>query len=497
MAARRRGPGQLTRSIPRPATADDTAVKHSVRSTLVTLGLGVAVQRLLQLATFLGIGRALGAERLGQFAEGQALAALLAVLAGTGVRNVLARAIAHQPEAAATLVRAAVRARLLVGSTLLLPAIALSFAASLQPWFWTLCLLQVVPGAFDLKNLLDAAGRTGREVALETATALLQLLLVGVWLASGGHELTPLAAIALGSRCLYAAGAVRTIARLPRTANVHPSPTLRPGLRGSIAVSVGQTAHELMAAGDVWLVAQLFGQGTAGLYAIAVRLAAAALVPSAQLARLLLPHLLRATAAGDPQRTVRTAMRSTAFATLPMAAGGAIVALPLCGLCGPEFTAAAPALRLALLAGCLQHLGWQCSHALFASGRDAAYAASLWWPAVLHALLLGAFASVGSPASAALAMLLAQACYLGTGLWLQRGSLALASTNLWGSPFVAAAATAAAAMAPGLCGAGPLTLVLQLGAGGAAFAASLWCFELRGRHRRIGDGLAAASGFWG
>ena len=50
-------------------------MKHSVRSTLVTLGLGTTMQRVLQLVTFLAIGRALGAPRLGQFAEGQALAA--------------------------------------------------------------------------------------------------------------------------------------------------------------------------------------------------------------------------------------------------------------------------------------------------------------------------------------------------------------------------------------------------------------------------------------
>lgn len=470
-------------------------MKHSVRSTLVTLGLGTAMQRVLQLVAFLAIGRALGASGLGQFAAGQALAALLAVLAGTGVRNVLARAIAQQPEAAGALLRTAVRARLLVGGTLLLPALGLAIATTAQPWFWTLCLLQVVPSAFDLKNLLDASGRTGREVALETAVAALQLLLVGIWFASGGTDLAPLAAIALGSRCLYAVGAVQAIRRLPRPRTNLPPATLP---RTSLAVSLGQTAHELMAAGDVWLVSQLFGQATAGLYATAVRLAAAALVPSAQLARLLLPHLLRATAAGDPRRTLHTALRSTAFATLPMLAGGAIVAAPLCELCGEQFVAAAPALRLLLLAGCLQHLGWQCSHALFAAGRDLAYAAGLLWPAVLQALLLGAFVGLGDAAgaaSAALAMVLAMAGYLAAGLWLLRPALAGRSMVLWWSPLSAGAATALAALLPGLCWAGPFALLLQLAAGGSAFAAMLWHFELRGRHRRFGDGLAAASGF--
>lgn len=227
-------------------------VKHSVRSTILTLGLGVLLQRLLQLATFLCVGKALGVERLGIYAEGLALAALLSVLAGSGVRNLLARAIARDTAAAGTLVRAAVRARLSIGAALLLPAIAIAFLRAERPWFWTLCLLQVLPTAFDLKNLLDASGRPGREVALETTASVVQLLLVAVWFAVGGRELEALAGIALGSRCIYALGALPAIARLPRAAVSQPWRQL---LRGSLGVSLGQTAHELMAVGDVWLIA--------------------------------------------------------------------------------------------------------------------------------------------------------------------------------------------------------------------------------------------------
>lgn len=220
----------------------------------------------------------------------------------------------------------------------------------------------------------------------------------------------------------------------------------------------------------------------------------AALLPSAQLARLLLPHLLRATASGDPARTVRTALRATAFATLPMVAGGIVTADGLCSLFGDGFLPAATALRLLLLAGCLQHFGWQCSHALFAAGRDAAFAAGLWWPAMVHALLLLAFAGMGDAASGALAMLLAQLAYLLVGLSLLRRSLAGAGANLWFGPAAVAMATAAAAALPAAVFDGRLALVLQLLAGGFAFAASLWLVELRGRCRSVGDGLAAASG---
>lgn len=351
----------------------------------------------------------------------------------------------------------------------------------------------MLPAAFDLKNLLDASGRSGAEVALETSASLLQFVLVIGWLAAGGHDLTVLAGITLASRCVYAAGALPAIRALPHTGE---AVSLENVFRRSLAVSLGQTAHELMTAGDVWLVAVLFGQATAGLYAVAVRIAAAALLPSAQVARLLLPHLLRATAAGSPARTVATALRATSFATLPMVAGGAVVAEPLCALFGADFVFAAPALRLVLLAACLQHLGWQCSHALFAAGRDAAYAAGLLGPAVLHALLLGTFAGGGDAASASLAMLGAQIAYLIAGLWLMRGALAT-SGRLWLGPLAVATATGLCAVVPALWLAGPVALAVQLTAGACGLLASLWLVELRGRWRRIGDGLAAASGFRG
>jgi O-antigen/teichoic acid export membrane protein len=388
----------------------------------------------------------------------------------------------------------AVRARLSCGALLAAPAIVAAFAATDAPWFWTLCVLQVVPNAFDLKNLLDAAGRAGAEVVLETAASLLHFVSVVLWLLAGGQDLTVLAGITLATRCVYAAGALPAIAALPHG----DEPAARAGLlhRG-FSVSLGQTAHALMAAGDVWLVAVLFGETGAGLYATAQRLAASALLPSAQLARLLLPHLLRAAAAGSPQRTTATALRATLFATLPMVAGGAVVAPHLCALFGDEFVFAAPALRLVLLGACLQHLGWQCSHALLAAGRDRAFAASLWWPAVLHALLLGTFAGSGDAAAAALAMLLAQGTYLAAGLWLLRGAVSPAGVRPWLAPLGVATATAAAAAAPALWLDGHALLAAQLAAGGGAFTGGLWLTELRGRLRRLGDGLAAASGFRG
>jgi O-antigen/teichoic acid export membrane protein len=87
-------------------------VKHTVRHTLLWLGAGVVAQRLLQLVAFVLIGRALGVAGLGVFAQGMATAAVLTVLAGAGVRNLVARAVARSPAAARSLVLCAVRWRL-------------------------------------------------------------------------------------------------------------------------------------------------------------------------------------------------------------------------------------------------------------------------------------------------------------------------------------------------------------------------------------------------
>jgi O-antigen/teichoic acid export membrane protein len=215
---------------------------------------------------------------------------------------------------------------------------------------------------------------------------------------------------------------------------------------------------------------------------------------------LLLPHLRHAGADGDPARTLGTAIRSTLLVTMPMLAGGAAAATALATLNGPAFAAAAPALCLLLLGGCLQHLGWQCSHALLAAHRDGAYAHSLGWPALLQLanlavlpLVLPADPALGATMTASGAVL-AQGVYAVLGLATTR-ELWRARSDLWQLPLATAIATGASTALPALLCDGALQLPLQLAAGGGAFALVLWRFELRGRWTRLGDGLATASGY--
>ena len=470
-------------------------VKHTIRRTLLTLGVGMMLQRVCQLAAFLLIGRSLGVAGLGIYAQGLAVAAVLGSLAGAGIRNLTARSLAAQPGSARGLLLAAVRARLQLGLLLLLPVIGIAMEASARPWFWVWCALQVVPNAFDLKNLIDSAGRTGREVALESATALVQLLAVVAWNVLWPQQIEVLAAIALGCRCLYAIGSVAAIRSLPRDSHIGTSPPRQ------LVLSGAQTAHELLTIGDVWLVALALGDAAAGYYAIGVRFAAAALLPSAQLARLLLPHLMRAGLEGDPRTTLATALRSTLLATLPMLAGGAAAAGPLCALSGEAFLAAAPALRLLLLAGCLQHLGWQCANTMLSIHRDRAFTVLLGLPAALQVAMVMLLRTVPMEAAtaataAAGAAALAHTAFACSGLAITR-PLWIHRRQLLRHPTCIAASTGMAAAVPLLVGIGPLTLLLQLLAGAAMFVTGLWWLELRGRWRRLGDGLATASGFGG
>ncbi|MGB3969226.1 MAG: hypothetical protein WBO45_21000, partial [Planctomycetota bacterium] len=147
-------------------------------------------------------------------------------------------------------------------------------------------------------------------------------------------------------------------------------------------------------------------------------------------------------------------------------------------------------------AGCLQHFGWQCSHALLAQRADRAYAHGLLWPALLHAALLSGLLLVPvTPEQGAL--LAAGVAALAHGLYFAAGWRCTrpAAARLLLGPLLVALATGLAAWLAGPWFSGTTALLTQLVAGGAAFAAGLWWCELRGRWRRVGDGLVAASGF--
>ncbi|HEX5052921.1 MAG TPA: oligosaccharide flippase family protein [Planctomycetota bacterium] len=462
-------------------------MSRHVQRTLTALGAGAILQRGALLAVSVVLGHALGPAGFGRYALATALGTTIAALAGTGIRSVTSRAIAREPLAAGGWIRAAVRLRLLATALLLPFAFAAIGGLADDPWPWWLGALLAVPLAWDQKGLLDAAARTAREVLQDlVATAVHVLGILGL-LALGVTDLTTLVAAQLAGRAVYAVGAELTMRSLPGFA---APPSARAILPHAFVPTVTQTLAGLAQNGDVWLVRWFGGEAAAGLYAVAVRVATTAALPAAQLARLLQPHNDRAAATTAAAGTAVRSLRATAYAILPIAAGGAVVAEPLCALFGREFGATAPALRTLLAATVLQQFGWIQAQVLFAHMRMRAWAVSLWAGTAAQvaaiALLTPRFGATGAAAGA----LCGYGLHLAAATTAVNRRLPIAMLRALLPGGAIAAATASAALL-----ATPWHLVAQLAAGGAALATCLYFVELRHTWRHLGAGLSGASGF--
>jgi hypothetical protein len=176
-----------------------------------------------------------------------------------------------------------------------------------------------------------------------------------------------------------------------------------------------------------------------------------------------------------------------------MLAGGTLAPQALASLNGPAFAAAAPALALLLLAGCLQHLGWQCSHALLAMRRDTAYAHSLGWPAWLQFGNLALLPLVLPPDPALGGDPRRRGGHGGPGrlrVALSRPdatACGACATTSGSCPLtaIAAATGAATPCRSAICRSRERCCCPCSSLGGAAaFALRLWRFELRGRWRQ-------------
>lgn len=458
-----------------------------VRQTMLALGLGTVVQRVALLATMVALGHALGPAGLGRYALAVATGNLLAALVGAGVRNVCSRQAAREPDRAGGWLRIAVRLRAQLTVLALVPTLVPIVAWCDEPLAFALGALLALPLAWDQKNLLDAVARTDREVAFELGVALLHLVATLALLALRVHDLAALVAVQLLARTLYAFATVPLLQTLP--GYDHP-PAARAVLRLAALPSATQCAAALLQNGDVWLVRWCGGEVSAGLYAIAQRLASTAALPGAQLLRLLQPHTDRAAAAGDGAATAAKALRTTAYAVLPVVAGGIVVAEPLCNLFGRGFAAAGTTLVGLLLASAALQFAWQCTQILYAHGREGSWAKAQWAGAIVQTAALLYYTSGVGAAGAGFAALLGNCVYLLLARHSLRAVVPVALLRALAPALPIAAATAGAAAL-----AAPFGLLPQLAAGGAAYLAGLYVVELRHSWRRLGHGLQRASGF--
>ncbi|MFM1873842.1 MAG: hypothetical protein RL398_3264, partial [Planctomycetota bacterium] len=336
-------------------------------------------------------------------------------------------------------------------------------------------------------NLLDAAARASREVTFELGVAGFHLVATLALLVVGVRDLATLVAVQLVARLAYAIAASATVRELPGYR--HP-PSARAVLRLAALPSFTQTAAATIQNGDVWLVHWFGGEAAAGLYTVAQRLASTATLPGAQLLRLLQPHTDRAAHAGDPSATAARALRTTGYAVVPIAAGGMVVAEPLCRLFGAEFAAGGDALLLMLPAFTALQFAWQLAQILFAHGWVGRWAGAQWLGAVAQAVAIAWLVPRWGATGAAAAALLGNALFLVVARLALGHRLGVSMLRTVAPSLLPAIATAAAALA-----ALPLGLVAQLAAGGVAYTATIYALELRSNWRRLGSGLQGASGF--
>ena len=241
------------------------------RPTLLLL-LGRIAGYGLALGNSILVARALGAERLGEYAYAMGLAGLFALLPNLGINPVVTRAVAAHPEDEGAVLPIAVRTQAFLA---FLVACGIPLFAALLPVqpvplaYVALAAAQLGLGTLGWPYLAVLAGRAAfaRVAAVELASALLgTVCLIGALLLGGGVP-------GILTAHVVAAGAAALVAR----AFTHPSrrdrrrPALR--LRDLVrqAAPFGATAavQSLYTRLDVLLLGQLASSRAVGLYSVA------------------------------------------------------------------------------------------------------------------------------------------------------------------------------------------------------------------------------------
>ncbi len=462
-------------------------MSRGVREALVALGAGALVQRVAQMVATIILARTLGVAGLGELAFSIQLGMVLIYLADSGVRAVVVREAAAQPDQARQWLYASMRIRLMLAAALYVPFAALVLSFASQPALLLVCGALVFPAVFDLKGIADALGKTRREVELEGLTTMAHVALVAGLALFGVKALVWYAVAQLGARLVYALPVVAWIRGGPRELPADARRLLR--MAGPL--SVAQLANNLVYASDIILLRWLAGASAAGLYTVAKRLAVGAEVPVSIVGRLVQPHIHHAASRGDAGATLERAQRAAAYAIIPIAAGGCVVAGPLLAyLFGPSFHGAAWTLRWLLVGSAILGVGSRYGNMLFAQRRHRPYLVGLSLclasNIVLSIALIPFFGAAGSAAASALAVLIA-ATHANLSL---RPHL----TFRTGAPLVAPTVVATmVVLAAWLANDWHPLVVVFLG--GVAAGLGLLMFEWRGRLSSIGAGLTRSSGW--
>jgi O-antigen/teichoic acid export membrane protein len=293
------------------------------------------------------VARALGAERLGEYAYAMGLAGLFALLPNLGINPVVTRAVAARPEDEVAVLPIAVRAQALLA---ILVASAIPMVAALLPAqpvplaYVTLAAAQLGLGTLGWPYLAVLAGRAdfARVAAVELAGALLgTVCLLGALLLVGGVPAVLAAhVVAAGAAALVARALTRPAQRNPN----RPGMGLRDLLRQAAPFGATAAAQSIYTRLDVLLLGQLASARAVGLYSVAYKAPNLLTYVGSTVVGPLFPLMAQTGKTENPvafQRAVRF-----------LAVMGPAVALALSGLAvpilrilyGAEYDAAAPLL---------------------------------------------------------------------------------------------------------------------------------------------------------
>lgn len=400
----------------------------SLGRVTVQLLLGRGVGYFLALANSVILARVLGVDRLGTYTYAMGVAALFGLLPHMGISTVVTRAIAGGPDAGPGVVRAAVRAQLLlaVGVMLAIPAFATILPAQPVPLgYVALAAAQLAIGTLSWPYLAVLAGRARYDrVAVSELAA-----------GAGGTLCLLLAATLRGSVAAFlwahvlAAGFAVAVARWVASPFLPAEGTQRFPLGTLLrqATPFGATAavQNLYTRLDILLLGQMASSTALGLYNAAYKPINLAVFFGGTVAGSLFPLMAQQPQVGVPMAFGRAMRALTAAGPAMALALGGFAGLLLQVLYGEEFSAAAPILVLLAWSAAANWLYAPLGVALQARGKERWWLRSLAGAFVLNAAAnfwaIPRWGAVG----AAAATLLSEVVLLGMGAVLVRRELGM------------------------------------------------------------------------
>ena len=318
------------------------------RPTLLLL-LGRIAGYGLALGNSILVARALGAERLGEYAYAMGLAGLFALLPNLGINPVVTRAVAAHPEDEGAVLPIAVRTQAFLA---ILVACAIPLFAALLPVqpvplaYVALAAAQLGLGTLGWPYLAVLAGRAAfaRVAAVELASALLgTVCLIGALLLGGGVP-------GILTAHVVAAGAAALVARAfthpSRRDRRRPALRLRDLVRQAAPFGATAAAQSLYTRLDVLLLGQLASSRAVGLYSVAYKAPNLLTYVGSTVAGPLFPLMAQTGTTENPVAFQR-ALRALGVTGPAVALALSGLAAPILGLLyGSEYEAAAPLLVL-------------------------------------------------------------------------------------------------------------------------------------------------------